>query len=860
MKSTLFFMCILMFSLNSNAQVCNFTTEPSNTISQFNWMSPTFQIYLKNPCGGFGSSNIVDAPFFDLYGINVQKFSSGPAFRDFKPEDGWEVVFQGLGRASTQSESVDNPVLMLYNKNIATLRVFMQIFVSNVSYNKSSLVLRFANINPPGRTAYPEAAIFGATEDVIQPLQGFTKKIVLDNLNNFNDNCGNWLWQDVPLLYDPCVCLFGAQLRVSANLTSVSNITLNGTTYNGPAPTGNSAKSYTAMQKLNESNVLLGIKESGTGLLDAAKKVRDLEKSQTNFETVVSVITTAAQLGSVLIPGLGKVASGIKFLVSDGKTSSAASFTSTKLDGQIALNQTTQGSRLLIPGADRTGLDDRLFSIYNTALGNFNLVQLPVLHMYRYGPPSPKMRFYREPGNFNPDPYKDFALPDLCEFKLEQSSLQLLVNSALDISIKDFKVSIEYKPVDLANYQTGYYNTNGKYDVDPNPLFRHTNLFGPAEYVRFSNNTFNFPDYGDISGRYNYSDMRLAFQPDARLLSEAVFATEVVNPDCVGQTIFRIYNAGNVDWDKKLSLKVVLQYTVGDSPKVFHQMLSFKVKVEDHGNPSGAHYKLAAQNALNPLDIIKYESKTQDILSIGREVGRYSIYLYPPEYWAGNLESFSSGGYNVPRTSFISHSYFSYGAYAPYTDGPLTTYDVYAKDLITIRGMTSSTSDISISSNLIDVKPPPFTLGNPFQVTTIEPGITLVGGFLDDQVYGCGSSSTQLLGNQLTNFCDNESKYNPWVSNRKSFDSDSISILSLATLTLHPNPAPAGTSVDICFEKPPEEEPKVRMIDALGKQILCKQAMQGSCLRLVPGAQAKGLYILQISAGKQSTYKRLVIE
>ena len=79
-------------------------------------------------------------------------------------------------------------------------------------------------------------------------------------------------------------------------------------------------------------------------------------------------------------------------------------------------------------------------------------------------------------------------------------------------------------------------------------------------------------------------------------------------------------------------------------------------------------------------------------------------------------------------------------------------------------------------------------------------------------------------------------------------------------ISVHPNPAPTGSTVDICFSKPLNQEPKVQMIDAIGRQIVCRQEMQGNCLRLSPGTQARGLYILQISVGNQTTHKRLVIE
>jgi hypothetical protein len=45
-----------------------------------------------------------------------------PLLKDFKPEDGWEVVYYDFG---TPINAVNDPIFVLYNKYKAILRVFM---------------------------------------------------------------------------------------------------------------------------------------------------------------------------------------------------------------------------------------------------------------------------------------------------------------------------------------------------------------------------------------------------------------------------------------------------------------------------------------------------------------------------------------------------------------------------------------------------------------------------------------------------------------------------------------------------------------------------------------------------------------
>ncbi len=255
-KHTYLFLLFTLFSSSnlfsqdqcgSNAVI---TTNPDNPVNQkdtdpptrlnnfFDWRVEDIPIFSNSPYhSGFP---YIQSPFWDnnaLYKNYV--------FKNYKPEDGWELIKVIRGYVDRTNLDVNNtPVqvpgsfsltqqqntsettlwLVLYNKYTAVLRVLVSC-KQYMDYTGARIKLSFSRANNNIFTNLirsPETLEPLIPVDYIPEIKSIAVPAYFDN------NPNRWLYADFPLMYDPCTCLFQSELTIEVRMINNSSITLTG--------------------------------------------------------------------------------------------------------------------------------------------------------------------------------------------------------------------------------------------------------------------------------------------------------------------------------------------------------------------------------------------------------------------------------------------------------------------------------------------------------------------------------------------------------------------------------------------------------------------------------------------------------
>lgn len=306
----------LFVSLQIAGQPCNngISTNPSNPINnQFVQMGNDFYpgngTDTSNPLLNsfdwyFGNSTIQLFPnqvnwthFFSNFNsvVNMQHPFGGsmpsefqylrpdsvnPEFRDFRWEDGWELLYMNLGYFpdmnptnapaansyyANHSQSYDPipsniPYFVLYNRYRGLLRLFANVWYPiGSNYEDIDVSLRFTF---PSRDDNKLSGILRNASAYDLPLSEATSIVAVHAPRFHAPNYTQWIVADFQMAYDPCSCQSQGEIEFVFTAFDSLNVDIIGRSLSLDVPINNT--NYTTRNFLNLSNVNTGNYEPGT--------------------------------------------------------------------------------------------------------------------------------------------------------------------------------------------------------------------------------------------------------------------------------------------------------------------------------------------------------------------------------------------------------------------------------------------------------------------------------------------------------------------------------------------------------------------------------------------------------------------
>lgn len=394
-------------------------TDPNDAINErypsktntngrvLNWMESQFNVNTQ-----YLSPNIqsIYSPFYQSDNSIINHFLNN---KDFKPEDGWELIRRGFGYNDDGSIYSDenNPYFILYNKFLGILRVFSLVGNNKVDYHYANVILKFKDID----TEHVSSLLDLTFSDSTKPLQSLSEfptsgvnynNLILSNISKFENNEKKWFYADFAITYDPCTCLYKSKLWIEVRLINEANINIVGI-LEGVLANIEGKVSSDSESKVDKAEASITIAEIGKNIVETHKSVQKFNTDVSNHidefykndsdkkdSTKAKLNILSAILGDgiiskafKMIPILGDVLTFIDFFVGGGKSSSPQSVklmpTSIKaklaLTGTLTSTPTFQSIIFWNPGSNFTSspFEDIEYPIYDQVLGTFNLLKAP---------------------------------------------------------------------------------------------------------------------------------------------------------------------------------------------------------------------------------------------------------------------------------------------------------------------------------------------------------------------------------------------------------------------------------------------------------------------------------------------------
>lgn len=267
------------------------STNPDNPINDecggifknyFDWRTPTYNV----PFYQGTSSGQIGSPFFESNGKieEIHNTNDFPGAKDFKVEDGWELIVDGITETQATQNTSKIAYLVLYNKYTATLRVFgAHHDIGNNDY--MSINLKFTP-NDNGDVS----GLFHPTTQIAQPLDQKSISAVHANAKISGDNPLHFFYADFPMGYDPCTCILNrGNIVVSFDAVNTQLLEVYGRSW---AIDGTLADITSG--KLNSSgDYLMNVYSNGADAKAGSLIFNNLNELETLYETQKS---NAAQL------------------------------------------------------------------------------------------------------------------------------------------------------------------------------------------------------------------------------------------------------------------------------------------------------------------------------------------------------------------------------------------------------------------------------------------------------------------------------------------------------------------------------------------------------------------------------------
>lgn len=609
----------------SGCEPVGISTDPDNYINPFDpaetrkwdWRTQDYTVYLTNTSGTPGTPVTIVNPFYDQSGNPNTFYLADALDKDFKSEDGWELLYQKFG---SESQGVVTPYFMLYNKYTGIVRVFVNI-INSGSFPFTAagiqITMEKPNPEPPGLPVVRQTAIlnhlgeYTFASDQLQKSAGHFTANYYEN-SGVNNNY-YWLYTDFTTLYDACTCGLVGDWYFYAGLVNnlEINVEINGTLTtvvdaNPSNPSQSSAGGF--FGEINDyltfgSGIINGISgvvksankgfKDGTDLLAAGQtlannssvvignnKAKNLASILFKIFAQAPRINMVLNLASSLITTVKKVGDDYDKLTNDNPKNADAlkepKVTETGLkataNGEITVNSPYVLNALRIPGSTTaTGQGAVQFKhpVYDEILGVWNLFKQPKFDLIEYRPNNPMVGEYNTGTPDPSNPYSPYyaeapnnlypVFPSIYQLKLTNTP-EILINPASGLEIVDVDYQIVFE-----NYDSHIpYQLQGV--MLPGAFSYHTDMLG--FYGVFNRKNFYETTF---LNRENYTEA-MGFELALRNTSwdTSQITTPFLGQSCI--TDYPIFSYSQIS-SPRLKVKVVLEPINNDPQSDIDQVI-----------------------------------------------------------------------------------------------------------------------------------------------------------------------------------------------------------------------------------------------------------------------------------------------
>jgi len=246
-----------------------------NLENDFEWMVkhtpggtavPKEYYYIYGPNVG-DNPVLVRNPFNGPSDANYSYFLTANHGSNYLTEDGWELLkvefgsLSNVGLSYTQAPGKDTvsnvrpqlPYMMLYNRFSGTLRFFAALIMEqDNTYKTVRIELRIPSTAPQGPHNYYQdelkaTNLLSIQGKSIQPLDQESDETALSVFVKYSNNRNVFLWFDIPVAYDPCLCNNRSQLDVSFRFVQTADIDITGSLTGTIKTESNGSENYAKM-------------------------------------------------------------------------------------------------------------------------------------------------------------------------------------------------------------------------------------------------------------------------------------------------------------------------------------------------------------------------------------------------------------------------------------------------------------------------------------------------------------------------------------------------------------------------------------------------------------------------------------
>ncbi len=410
----------------------------------FDWTDRFYNYYLN------GSVDSIENPNYTNVG-GVVDLDDHP---DYRPKDGWELVYMDLGvdsDGSPLSGRSGHIWFVLYNR----YRSFMRFFVAIADQISSHRMLEIELSFEPGGYY---SALFSSLNKVQMPLRYFDSGAIASGVQTYYNatlqGITHWFYADFPVNYDPCTCKKSIanpsrnseiQIKFQTQTTLMTLIELNGTSTGTvtivDAVTDDLDELYGITTKKTDNNAIqAGVKayRSYSGFKTDAWASANGKPDEQKIKDGIDHFHKVFKVGLMFVPFASKTLGLFDFLISGGKKDNSGpqetifpplalpleqqfSGILTTEHNYMMRNRYTPGSNFALtlpqPPADR----EISYPVYNEILGVYTLLDKPEIRCY-YGPAG--------------------AIRSRRAFKIDKESIHLAVNPASGLDLVEAYVQL----------------------------------------------------------------------------------------------------------------------------------------------------------------------------------------------------------------------------------------------------------------------------------------------------------------------------------------------------------------------------------------------------------------------------------
>lgn len=459
-------LCINIAKAQAPCTIGQISTNPASSTNSIDPSHVNKFDWLQNPNYPYNVScypkGLSINPFFSSYS-NLLPLS---LTKDYKPENGWELIHQNLGYDNDGTISAITPehaYLILYNRYTGILRVLLKT-CRGTDYQGMKMRISF----PSGTY---QTNLFDFVGDLKALGEPHRTGDAYATVQQFVNDRQAWYYGDFKMNYDPCTCTSDnyAKLNITSNLIAKSNITLEGsitgtiTSIAGGTGTGDANNGgHFWKDATNISGIAQKVHGGISSFMDhydtVYKKLKDAGVTAGAIKKLGIALKDSKFLkaGLAAVPYVGEA---VKFLSGffGGGNSDAGPIqlapmslnASVKLSGEITSASTYHDINIGLPGSKKANADPNVYPYYNQTLGVFTLIDQPTMYYEdvaetkkyeaRY-----KESFFRK-RDFTVKPSYQFFYR---KYKLSSEVIRYAINPAAGLELQDAQVILmtSYEP------------------------------------------------------------------------------------------------------------------------------------------------------------------------------------------------------------------------------------------------------------------------------------------------------------------------------------------------------------------------------------------------------------------------------